>query len=173
MARVLICIIMCFCSMAPARAGELYALPSPGSGQSDLFRLGDAPCGYPLLVVPFGSVNALAVWDPQYGDAIVISTEALKESAPFQRFMLAHECAHFRLGHLLKASWGPMGSPRLEFEADCDAIRHELADDPEAVEAFIERLHGLSSDEIHPMPDDRIANIRACQGKSWQAISLY
>ncbi len=149
-----------------ANAEYLNALPSQGQRTGGTIRLGDTCGGYPLLLADTPVVNAFAVWDPEYGDAIIITAGMRRQSPAAQRFFLAHECGHFRMGHIIRQMIPPAGmsSHTFELEADCFATRDRMkANDAAAVDAFIRALRHLPTDEHHSGWQKRAANIRRCQ----------
>lgn len=161
--KAALALALLFSPAAHAQSVGSYALPSQGHTINGVTRLGDACGGYPLLSADMEDFNAAAVWHPDYGDAVIVTTGLLRAPAAAQRFVLAHECAHFRLGHLIWVASDAAQARWNELAADCAATRYLVSQgDTAAPEAFIALSRQLPVDELHPAWKERIANIRDC-----------
>lgn len=94
------------------------------------------------------------------------------------RFLIAHECAHVELGHILEIDKASKLMPRLElnkkinqveFEADCHAVKKLLEnEDEEAINAGLEFI-SFAESAITPTGRHssywRVFNIKNCMAK--------
>jgi len=106
----------------------IVALGLLGSGRGlsqEMFAGYDAFCGLPVVVGP-DPQTATAQRFPDGSPFIHIDPRAMANWTASRLFVLAHECAHHRLGHTthLGAQMRFMGGPRQqELEADCWAAK--------------------------------------------------
>jgi hypothetical protein len=112
---------------------------------------------------------------------IVLSAMTMAESAPYARFLMAHECSHHTLGHVAvyKRELGHLGpqpffyiAPQLrnmELDADCNAVRMlKIKNEPETIEAgrqMMLQFGGKPTGAYYPTGTERAENITKCAAK--------
>lgn len=136
----------------------------------------DQLCGLPVVVGPDPQI-ATARKDAFGRPFIHVDPGAMRNWTTSRRFVLAHECAHHRLGHTSPLGEQQRffgGTRQQELEADCWAARalrqHGLtADITRTVLEHASQGHFAANG--YPSGQERAHNIQACAGGGQQAGS--
>lgn len=124
------------------------------------------------------SEQAASMMDGKGRPIIVVNLRTLGERPSYSKFLMAHECCHHTLGHVVKFRKGLGGQgarpflriapelSRMELEADCCAIRllrdRLEADSIDAARSTMVTFGKNATGAYYPTGDERAANIVAC-----------
>ncbi len=135
-------------------------------------------CAITTYLLPELPEQAMSTMDKDGKPIIVVSAMIMAESAPYARFLMAHECSHHTLGHVAAyhRELGHLGpqpffylAPQLkhmELDADCNAVRMlKLKNEPETIEAargMMAKFGTKPTGAYYPTGMERADNIARC-----------
>ncbi|MDG0816247.1 M48 family metalloprotease [Bdellovibrio svalbardensis] len=97
---------------------------------------------------------------------ILVNPQLMQNNSPgVNQFILAHECAHHRLGHIVSLTFNNYYPPTFEFDADCLAIkemRNQNLLNQQIVSQIYQMIGGLMEDASHPAGPRRVQYIQQC-----------
>ncbi len=100
---------------------------------------------------------------------ILINPQMMSMYQPgVQQFILAHECAHHRLGHIVSLYFNNYFNKTFEFDADCAAIqlmRDMNLLNGQVVNGIFQFVGGLVEDSSHPSGGNRVIYLQQCLNK--------
>ncbi|CAD7849802.1 MAG: hypothetical protein [Olavius algarvensis Delta 4 endosymbiont] len=145
-------------------------LVTPSKGIADMFAGYDAFCGLPVVVGPNPQM-ATAETDRIGRKFIHIDPRAMSNWTNSRIFVLAHECAHHRLGHT--SSMGKLerfsgGTARQELAADCWAAKklRQIGYEFDISRTILQHAsRGHFSANGYPSGNRRARNILNCIGE--------
>jgi hypothetical protein len=138
-----------------------------------------APCGVPIVWQPT-PLQAQATLNPFNGMPIILVHPSLPHivGSAGMRFVLAHECAHHNLNHVMLnlqiLSTNPYAmpwlNPKIELHADCEAGRYlRKKNDSQAIQAGIQLMGNsgpFPTGPNYPTGNERVTAIRyGAQGR--------
>ncbi len=138
-------------------------------------------CDITTYLLPELPEQAMSTMDKDGKAIIVVSAMVLAESAPYARFLMAHECSHHTLGHVaaFHRELGHLGpqpffyiAPQLknmELDADCNAVKMlKLTKEPQSIEAAkttMAKFGKKPTGAYYPTGLERAENIDRCAAK--------
>jgi hypothetical protein len=135
-------------------------------------------CAITTYLMPELPEQAMSTIDADGQPVIVVSAMTIAESAPYGRFLMAHECSHHTLGHVAAyhRELGHLGpqpffyiAPQLkhmELDADCNAVKMlKLKNEPQTIEVarqMMLKFGDKPTGAYYPTGIERADNIAKC-----------
>jgi len=135
-------------------------------------------CAITTYLLPELPEQAMSTIDADGQPVIVVSAMTIAESAPYGRFLMAHECSHHTLGHVAAyhRELGHLGpqpffyiAPQLkhmELDADCNAVKMlNLKNEPQTIEVarqMMLKFGDKPTGAYYPTGIERADNIAKC-----------